>query len=393
VNVTLERARELAVSAQLLSDVGPTDVAETIDRLGRLQLDPTSAVARSEQLVLWSRVGSYDRSEIHSLAFEERRLFEYWAHLVPTSDYGVHRETMRRHPRGQGARARYIREWLRANASFRRYVLDRLRREGPLRSRDLEDQARVPWRSGGWNDGKNVARMLEVLAGAGQIGVWDRRENERIWDLAERVLPVTEQRLTAAEVARRTCEQQLRSKGIARGRELGIAFDGALPGRERALRNLVRDGVAAVARVEGRDGEWYVDTGLLDRTFVPRTTLLSPFDTLISDRARTEELFDFRFRLEIYVPKEHRRYGYYVLPILHGNRLIGRIDPLFVPGEALLRINAVHAEPDAPPAAGRAIGDSIRELAGWLGADAVAYGEVPRRWRPELQLPAGIRPQ
>lgn len=384
IELSRGEARRLAVAGQLLDGPRPTDVLEVVEHLGRVQMDPTSAVAPSQLLVLWSRLGTYSVAELERLLWEERRLFEYWAYIVPTCDYGVHRETMRRYPRGERTRAVYMRGWLAENRTFRRYVLGKLRREGPLRSRDLEDRAVVPWRTGGWNDGKNLGRMLDLLWFRGEIMIVGRDGAQRIWDLAERRLPAAEPRLPQREVARRLVEGQLRSRGVARADDFGYAFDGAPPGRGRALLELVREGVAVPVGVEGLSGEWYAHRDLLERgPGEPRTTLLSPFDKVISNRERTEELFGFRFRLEIYVPKEKREYGYFVLPILHGDRLIGRIDPLMDRRSGRLTIHAVHAEPGAPGDAGPAVGAAIQELAAWLGATEVVYtGRVPAAWQP-----------
>jgi len=388
--ITLERARQLAVQGALLANPRPASLVEVVERLGSLQMDPTASVARAEQLVLWSRLGPYDASELSRLLFEERSLFEYWAFIVPTADYGIHRETMRRYPRGEGARARYTREWLRSNAGFRRYLLRELRRRGPLRSRELEDRAAVPWRTGGWNDGKNLSRMLELLASRGDIAIAGRQGNERIWDLAERVLPVTEPRLPAREIARRILETQLRWCGIARTDRFGFAFDGPPPGRDGALRELLREELAMPATVEGLAGEWLVHAELLEQDFRPRTTLLSPFDKLIKDRDFTEEVFGFRYRLEMYVPRGKRQFGYFVLPILHGDRLVGRIDPLFERKTGLLRINSLHWEPDAPRDV--PLEETVRELADFLGAEEVVWGEPPGHCRSAGEPPGSPRP-
>lgn len=356
----------------LLTAPRPSSILEVVERLGRLQMDPTSAVARSEQLVLWSRLGRYDVKELERLLWGERRLFEYKAFIVPTVAFGIHRESMRRYPRGDLARARYEREWLRANAAFRAYVLRELRRRGALRSRDLEDRATVPWRTGGWNDGKNLGRMLELLWACGRIAIVGRDGAERIWDLAERTLPVDETRVPEREVARWLLDTQLRWCGIAQPHRFGFAFDGPPPGRERALEELISEGRAVSVTIEGVRGEWLAHREVLEQRFRPRTTLLSPFDPLIADRDFTEKLFGFRFRLEIYVPKEKRQYGYFVLPILHGDRLVGRIDPLFDRQAGVLRVNAVHWEqgvrPEEVP-----LERTVRELASWLGAREVAW--------------------
>jgi uncharacterized protein YcaQ len=384
IALSLTEARRLAVRGALLSAPQPQRILEVVERLGRLQMDPTNAVARTELLVLWSRVGPYDVGELAQAMWEDRALFEYRAFIVPMSDYAIHRETMRRFPDGGTSRARYSREWLAENAAFRRYVVRELRRRGPLRSRGLEDRAVVPWKTGGWNDGKSLGRMLDLLWSRGDIAIVGRDRNERVWDLAERWYPVDEPRLPEREVARRLLDNQLRWCGFARRDRFGFAFGGPPPGREGALADLIADGTAVPITVEGLEGEWLAHADVLDGEFRPRTTLLSPFDPLITDRDFSEEVFGFRYRLEIYVPKDKREFGYYVLPILHGDRLIGRIDPLFERKTGVLHVNAVYAEPDAPEDAGPDVAGSIRELAEWLGADDISIGRAPPIWREAL---------
>jgi uncharacterized protein YcaQ len=357
--------------------------------LTELQMDPTSAVARTERLVLFSRLGPRFRvAELERLLWEDRRLFEYRAHIVPADDYWIHRETMRRYPGGLDGRRAYVRRWLDANQAFRRYVLAELRRRGPLRTRDLEDRVAEGWRTGGWNDdGKSTAMMLEVLWAKGEVMIVGRDGSQRLWDLASRRLPADQPRRPSAERVRTLLDRQLRARGVERPGRLGFELDGLRsPGWERALRGLVRDGIAVPSTVAGYPGDWFAHADVLARPFRPRTVLLSPFDDLVSDRDRTERLFGFRFRLEIYVPKAKREYGYFVLPILHGDRLIGRIDPRFDRATRVLHVHAVHAEPDAPSGAGGAVARALRELAAWLGATDVRFGRRPPAiWRASLE--------
>ncbi len=367
VVLSLPQARRLAVIGAMLAAPKPTSVLEVVEGLLGLQMDPVSPVARAEQLVVWSRLGPYDVGELERLRFETRELFEYWAFIVPRSDYAIHRESMRRYPRGEHTRAVYTREWLAANKPFERYVLRELRRRGPLRSRDLEDRAVVPWRSGGWNDGKNLTMMLERLWFGGRIATVGRDGQERVWDVADRVYPVHE-RLPQREVARRVLDRKLRLSGVARVDSFNRTFDGRPPGWERALRALVREGRAVPATIDGLSGEWYAHADLLDLRFRARTTLLAPFDKLIADRQRTLELFGFDYRLEMYVPAAKRRWGYYVLPVLHGDRLVGRIDPLLDRKEGVLRIRSVHWEDGPVP-----IEEPVRSLARWVGAEEVEW--------------------
>jgi uncharacterized protein YcaQ len=322
-------------------------------------------------------------SELERLLWNDRSLFEYRAFIRPTTQYPVHRETMLRYPSTNAARHEYVRTYLRENQRFRRYVLDRLRREGPLPTRAFEDRSAVGWRTGGWNDdGPNTSMMLERLWAKGEVMIAGRAGQERVWDLASRRLPSDAARPRAGEEARGLIDVQLRALGISKLSRFGWTFEGARPpGWERALAGLEREGRAVRVSVDGLPGERWAHAEVLDHAFRPRTALLSPFDRLIHDRARAEELFGFRFRLEIYVPKAKREYGYFVMPILHGDRLVGRIDPAFDRSANVLRVRAVFAEPEAPPAAWPAIRKQIDDLGAWLGAEGVELPALPPAWR------------
>jgi uncharacterized protein YcaQ len=271
-----------------------------------------------------------------------------------------------------------VRDWLQANRAFRRYVLSELQARGPLRTRELEDRTLDGWRTGGWNDdGRFTGMMLEILWAKGEVMIVGRDGQQRIWDLAERRLPVEEPRLPAAQVARRLIERQLRARGVARRRDLGIGLSGdRVPGEQRVFDAMLREGLAIPVRVEGMRGEWLVHADVLDRPFRGRTVLLSPF----------EAMFDFRYRIEIYVPKAKREYGYFVLPILRRDRLIGRVDPVFDRTTRELRVKGVWAERGAPAEAGPAVAAAIAELGSWLGARELSFGRtMPAVWRKALR--------
>ena len=383
--LSLTEARRVAILGQLLAGPRPGSLLEVVQRLGRVQVDPTAVVERAERLTLWSRYGAYPIDEVRRLLEDTRELFEYGAHLVPTADLALHRPAMRRHPRAEYTRGRYEREWLRDNAAFRAYILDELRTRGPLRSRDLDDRAEVPWRTGGWNDGKNLSRMLEILWAAGDIAISRRDGSQRVWDLFERVLPAdVGEPLPDEVVAIETMERQLRARGFA-APGWGTAPDYRLPSRAVGEESLRTDGVAVPVSVEGLPGEWLAHAELLAALdagdWQPRTVLLGPFDPLIGDRERTETLFDFRFRLEIYVPAAKREWGYYVMPILHGDRLIGRIDPGYDRKRRVLEVHAIYAEPDAPADAWPAVRATLDDLAAWLGAEGIVLPDLPVPWR------------
>jgi len=400
-------ARRVFVTRQRLAGqrppAGAAGIMEVASDLGYLQLDPISVVARSHQLVLWSRLGGYHLGDLDRLLWRERRLFEYWTHgasIVRTEDYQLHHLLMRRYPSDRSAYNRRVRAWLAENQALRRSILRRLRADGPLPGKALEDRAAVGWRSAGWTSGRNVERMLDVLWTQGRIMVAGRAGQQRLWDLAERWLPdwTPTERLPEREIVRRAAQRSLRALGVATARDVDRHFtEGRYPGLAAVLAGLERAGRVERVRVatDGVEwpGPWFVhadDLPLLERLqageWRPRTTLLSPFDNLVIGRERTERLFRFRFRMEIYVPKAARRYGYYVLPVLHGDRLVGRVDPAMDRRRGRLLVHAVHAEPDAPASAGPALAAALRELAAFLGAEEVELRQPPPPvWRTALR--------
>jgi uncharacterized protein len=380
-------------------------VLELVRDIGCLQLDPLNVVARTHRLVLRSRLGNYDPGVLDSLLWGRRELFEFWAHaasIVPTSDYPIHEATlMRGYPKGGRLWHQKTRDWVAANNTLRRQILTDLRKHGPLRARDFSGRAAVPWSSAGWTEGMEVTRMLDYLWMRGSIAVVGRTGQSRVWDLAERWLPeqrAARPRLSLRDAVSLAVERSLRGLGVATPRHIGEHFvRGRYPGLETALRALVRDGRVVEAEIAGAErepwpGRWYVHAddvplveGLRGGAWKPGTTLLSPFDNLIADRARTEQLFGFRFRIEIYVPKERREYGYYVLPILHGDTLIGRVDPAYDREERRLVVHAVHAEPGQGPETGPAVSAALEELGTFVGAQTIDLaGPVPGVWRKAL---------
>jgi uncharacterized protein len=383
--LSIETARRLAISAQLLDaprrPATREGILDVVRHLTRLQLDPTRAVERSHLLVLWSRIGPFDRELLRKLLEDERALFEYRAFIVPTDDYPLYAAAMRRWPIGDAARSVKIRAWLRANTALRRSVLGQLRRRGPSLMRDLGGKGLEPWRSTGWTNERDRAQMLEFLSAQGKVAVHSRRGGQRVWDLAERVLPTDTPALPMREAVRRAVVRLLHARGLATPQQLHWHFLGVTEAR-RTLHEIAAERV----EVEGVPGEWWVhrdDLQLVDRIergdWRGRTTVVSPFDTLVNDRDRAEALWGFRFRLEIYVPKDRREYGFFVLPILHGDRLVGRVDSETDRRERVYRVNAVHWEPGAPAEAKGALEPALAELAEFVGADRVDYRSATRR--------------
>jgi uncharacterized protein YcaQ len=383
--LSLQDARRLTILATRLGGPRPGSLLEVVERLTRVQVDPTHVVDRAERLTLFSRVGPFDRDALRAMLEEPpRQLFEYRAHLIPVSDMPLQRPVMLRYPRQDYTRGSYVAEWLGDNAGFRDYILDEIRRRGPLFTRDFDDRAEVPWQTGGWNDGKNVGRMLEILWHAGDIAISRREGTQRVWDLFDRVFPEADEVLPEPMAAVELLDRQLRARGFDRTGWGHALESAALPFRAEAEESLRHDGVAVPVEIDDLPGEWLAHRDALaeldDGAWAPRTVLLGPFDPLVADRDRALLLFDFRFKLEIYIPVAKREFGYSVLPILHGDRLIGRIDPVMDRKARVLRLNAVSAEPHAPPDAWPAVEAAISELAAWLGADRVDLPDLPAPW-------------
>jgi uncharacterized protein YcaQ len=352
--LTKPEARRIAVRAQLLAAPRPTDLLAVVRQLTLLQIDPTAAIAPSADLVAWSRLGSTYRPEDLKQALErDRTLFEYDALIRPIDDLGL--VLAREWPVYETTRT-----WLRENDRFRRDVLKLLRNSGPLTSRDIPDTCVVPWASTGWTNNRNVTRMLEFLMLAGEIAIAGRAGRERVWDLAERVYPQKLAIPSGEEAERIRNERRLASLGIARKKRQKMPIEPVDVGEA---------GEPAV--VEGTKGEWRVDPAALSQDFEGRTALLSPFDRLVYDRERTLELFDFEYTLEMYKPAAKRRWGYFALPVLHGDRLVGKVDGTADRKASVLRVNAIHEDVRFTRTISRAVQDELEELASWLGLDGV----------------------
>jgi len=319
------------VRAQLL-DGSARSVLDTVRSLGFLQIDPIATLATPQQLVLWSRLGPYDVAELERLLWRERKLFEWGAFIWPIEDYPLIRARMRR-KRGAAMYERKGAEFLETNARFKRHLLRELERNGPLLSREIEADLMVSRDPHEWWGSRKVTLMLELLEGRGVVAVVGRRGKQRLWDLGERWYPTDVERISWPEARRRLEEKRWRALGV---------------------------------RLE--QGEWRVHPDATDGKVPTRTTFLSPFDRLVHDRDRAEALFGFHYRLEMYVPKAKRQYGYYVLPILRGDRLIGRIDPVFDRKSGVLRVNSVHWEPRVKPVS---LDKPLRSLAAFLGAGSI----------------------
>ena len=406
--VELADARRLAIVKQRLAGPSPRSSPAKVLDVARsircVQLDPISVVARSPLLVLRSRLPSFRPAHLERIVYRERSMFEYWAHaasIVLIEDLPIHRYQMRNYPPRDKDYGRRIAGWIEQNAKLRRSILSDLRRRGPLRLKDLTGDAVVDWESTGWTRERNVDQMTRFLLVQGKVMVADRRGLEKWYDLAERVLPddAPTERLRDVDVTRRAAEFSLRALGVATARHITQHFTVDLyPELRKVLDGFEREGV--VERVDVRDdgdalkGPWFVhreDLPVLEKIerggWSPRTTLLSPFDNLIYDRKRARVLFGLDYTMEIYVPKAKRRYGYYAMPLLDGDRFVARVDLAVDRTRDALKILAATPEEATPPTRSNAksVAAALHELADWTAAAAIEVaGPVPSAWRSAI---------
>ncbi|ROR66937.1 DNA glycosylase AlkZ-like family protein [Agrococcus jenensis] len=363
--VSREDARRIAVRAQLLDAdraavAGSDDLADVVAQLTVLPLNPTDIVCPSAEHVAWTRIPDIAFDDVRRAVEVEQTLFEHLGpHRHPMPAWAIGLRAMRdlpwllaigREPTaiGEGSRA-----WLEANAGFRERVLEQLRLDGPLPQADIADTVDAPFRSSGWNTGRDVAMLLELLQVRGEVVVAERVGQSRIWDLAERVLPTVDApALDAAWTTWR--ERWLRASGLERRTHLGE--------------------VGEPVRIDGMRGTWRLDPHASAADFSGRVALLSPLDRLIADRRRMVDLWGFEYALEQYTPPAKRRWGVHALPILDGDRLVGKVDARTDRDLGALRVARIHwdADPDADAARlRRAVDDELESMAAWLGVRLV----------------------
>jgi len=351
-----QEARRISVRAQRLDAARPAVLLELLRCLGLVQVDLTAAVAPSAGLVCWSRLGSSFALADLDVLVADRSMVEFRGVLRPAEDIALFRAGMRDWPGTEPLRdwQVYQRDWVEANDACRRDILQTLQSEGPLPARELPDTCSVPWRSSGWTNDRNVVRLLDFLEQRGEVAVSSREGRERLWDLAGRVYrdgPV----VPAEEAGPQRDRRRLASLGIARGN-----------GPECPAEPLDVGDAGELAVVDGVRGMWRVDPEQLGQPFRGRAALLSPLDRLAADRKRIAEIFEFDYQLEMYKPVARRRWGYYALPILYGDRLVGKLDAVADRRAGVLRINAIHEDVQFTTAMRTAIDREIRDLARWL---------------------------
>lgn len=404
-----ESVRRLAVTKQHLAGKLPTratreSLLSLVREIAYVQWDPITIVAPSHHLSLWARLGNFRTSDLEHLLWTERSVFLHWtpiASIVPTADYPLYASLMHRYPDSLagswGAQSRRAKQFLSAHAELRTRVLRELKR-GSKAVGDFPGAVRSG-NPDGWSFGSDVSLMLFHLTMTGEVMVVGHRGNQNVWGLAKEFLPkgTPTEPLTADQFECEAAQRAIRVLGTATPTEINYHFvRGRYQHLRATLQKLEAESTIHRVQVEGANPreERYVhdeDASLLEsigsKEWTPRMSLLPPFDNLIFSQARTLRLFGFDYVREQFLPKEKRRYGLYVLPILWGDSLIGRIDPRFDRSTGTLVINSVHAEPDWAGDRGIAptIHETVDRLADFLGADRVTYpSKLPRAWASAL---------
>ena len=382
LTLSLGAARALHLAAQGLLQprrrkARKADVLDLIRQMGVLQIDTIHVVARSPFLVLWSRLGDYPQDWLEQ-HLAEGALFEYWAHeacFVPIEDYGLYRHRMQ-DPAAMGWK--YSAAWMDERRAEVDALLAHIRANGPVRSSDFE---RTDGQSGGWWGWKPEKRSLEVLFTSGQLMIARRHNFQRVYDLAERVLPGwDDSRMPSMHDTRRALVlKSVKALGLAKAAWIADYFRTKPPRLDPET--LVREGALLRARVQGWDEPVYIHPDLADLAAsaaagglaATTTTILSPFDPVVWDRRRALELFDFDYRLECYTPAEKRRYGYFTLPILRRGALVGRVDAKAHRREGVFELKLLALEPGVRVSERflRDVAAALRRCAGWHGCPLV----------------------
>ncbi len=385
-HLSAAQARRVALAAQGFTDRRPAGTPDlralrrVIGRTGLLQIDSVNVLARAHFLPLFSRLGPYPVSLLERAAYRSpRALFEYWGHEASLLPVEVHPFLRWRMDDAEHHAWGGMRRVAEERPELLDALLSDITTEGPLTAGDLaarHDHDR-PKRSGPWWDWSDVKRSLEFLFWSGQVTTSARRGFERVYDLPERVLPpevIAAPTPTREEAQRELIRRSVRSLGVAAARDVRDYYRLPAAAAKQGLADLVYSGEVLPVKVEGWRTVGYLDPAARIPRRIVAQALLAPFDPVVWERDRTERLFGFRYRIEIYVPAPQRVFGYYVLPFLLGDRLVARVDLKSDRQAGVLRVQGAFTEPDAPEDTVERLAAELRSMAGWLGLEEVVVG-------------------
>lgn len=380
---TKTAARRIALNAQGFGNARPKQVtarhiSQIVSRLGFFQIDSVNILQRAHYLPLFSRVGPYEIAKLHAAAEKHpRKLFEYWAHeaaLVDVSLFPALRFRME-NPDGMWGSMRRIAE---EKPALIERVYQEVKERGPLTARDIAQDLKSKNKNWGWNWTAEKA-ALEYLFYVGRISTAQRNSAfERLYDITERIIPeqfYNAPALDSSSAHRELIRHAARAHGIATERSLRDYFRMKPQPVKTAVRELVESGELLRAKIANSRFDYYVPKNQIEAKPILGQALLSPFDPVVFDRSRAEDLFDFRYRIEIYVPAEKRIHGYYVLPFLLNDKFVARVDLKADRKSSQLQVLGAFAEADAPPETAERLASSLGDMASWLGLKAIKVGQ------------------
>ena len=410
ITTPLEAAKRLTISKQFLAGNTPegsfNNKLKTIIRnIGYIQWDPVTIVAPSHLISIWSRIGKFDWSDLDKIMWEDKEVLLNWvptAWLVLAEDYPIFYSLMKRYPdsmrKGWASHAETARKFLQAHYDLKRKIIERLK-EGPAETGHFRDYGNRKKSPDGWSSGNEVTQLLFHLHMTGEVMVAGHSANQNVWRLTDDFLPqcVEKTILPAVELEKHMAVRGLRALGVAGEYDIYRYFvRGRYTDIKGTLRRLIEDGKVVKAMIEGQpkskpfyllsEDRRTLDSIMSDK-WEPRLSLISPFDNLITLRDRTQRFFNFDYILEQFVPKEKRKYGTYVLPILWDRNLVGRIDAKFEKSQKILNVNGVFAEPEYGKDGniGNRLEERVENFADYLGAEKVVYGKIkPEKWANHL---------
>lgn len=387
--VSSEFARQLVLQTQALGNPwfrsDKSGVLSCIQQLSYVQIDTLAVVARAHHHTLWTRLPHYQESQLAQLLEKDRSVFEYWSHAasyLPMSNYRFSLPRKREYASGRS-------HWFGQDKKVKAFVLDRIKREGPLQSKDFEHKRQGP---GNWYDWKPAKQALEQLFMEGNLMVAKRLGFQKVYDLTERVLPSdTDTRMPSSrEYAEFLIRSSLKSHGIMLPKEMSYLRRNIHPDLEKSMKRMLSEGELIELRIEQDPDRTYLAfPEVLKTTFSEseRIQLLSPFDNLIIQRQRVKQLFGFDYMIECYLPESKRKYGYFSLPVLYGNKFVARFDPKADRAQKVFYLKNFHFEKGFKPSDdfNHLFVERVREFAHFNQCDRIQLLDVEAKWKKKIQ--------
>lgn len=387
--LTIAQARQLALQAQGLlkpnSAKGEKAILDTIEHLGYVQIDTLAVVARAHHHTLWSRQAHYKENILNQL-LEKKLVFEYWSHAasyLPMSDYRFSLPRKKAYTEGKS-------HWFAQDKKMKKYVLDRIKAEGGLQSKDFEFKRNAP---GNWYEWKPAKRALEQLFMEGSLMVVKRQGFQKVYDITEHVLPTNVNTTipTEKEMAEHLIMKAIQAHGIVTGNEIAYLRNELKPSVSKALKHLTKEGILSEVKIEGLEKTFFIDNKvskllLKNNTAENQIHLLSPFDNAVIQRKRLQTFFNFDYMIECYLPEPKRKYGYFTLPILYGDNFVARLDPKADKATKTFFIKSIHFENNFSPdeTFNHLLAQKLRAFAAFNTCDAVVVEKAPAQWKKKI---------